>query len=642
MSSSIFWLGAHKTATTFLQHSLDHSQDALQEYGVKYVELEEFRQRYARPLLNFDADSKPDATVFDGPEPINLIFDENIPGYVQHALSTKGFYPEMIDRVDTVAQHLGISVDEVIFGVRRYDTFLPSLYCETLKSTPFKTFDEYLQSSFRNSSRFSRLNWYNLLRQFVDAYPGRRVRVYFYEELRGREAELLESVLRIPSGDFTLHEGTERPGFSQKAVEELHRIAGQRQVERKDVRRAVKRHPKGRGNPSFDPWDEDQRHALLLAHESDRARILSDGDLEVIELDDAGPAPLTRRSSGAQTVHAARPSPRSSGAAETGRDHLDSPDLSVVIPAHQAVGTIQPLVETLLAVPSLSVQIVLVDDHSDDGTGELVRRLSSDDRIVAFHHADNRGAGVARNTGFRAATGRYTLFFDADDVIHVDALVEAVEALDETGADVAVMPYRYERGTSSDREMNTFDRELWTGYVGSAARRVTSLDEAPRLLGLSHYPWNKILRTDVFRTAGLRFGSTPVHNDILGHWYSLLFAQKIVLVNRIICTHVVSSGGPNLTNRHNDERLTLFDALDETYDLLERHPAWRNRYSHHYWAVALRIAGWADARISGAHREEFKLRLQAHLLRANLSDYTRIRMKRDPALADAILSRTLS
>ena len=88
----------------------------------------------------------------------------------------------------------------------------------------------------------------------------------------------------------------------------------------------------------------------------------------------------------------------------------------------------------------------------------------------------NRGAGVARNHGFERATGRYTLFFDADDEIHPAALTAAIEALDDTAADVAMMPYRYRRGHSpQSEEMNSFDAAVWGQYASSRASR-----DAPR------------------------------------------------------------------------------------------------------------------------------------------------------------------
>jgi hypothetical protein len=157
----------------------------------------------------------------------------------------------------------------------------------------------------------------------------------------------------------------------------------------------------------------------------------------------------------------------------------------------------------------------------------------------------------------------------------------------------------------------------------------------------TNYPWNKVLRTSRSEAVGLRFGSTVVHNDILGHWYSLLYADQIVLVGEVICSHVVEPGAGNLTNRNSRARLALVDALDETYTLLEQHPDLRQRYAHYYWEFATRVMGWASHRIDPDLADEFRVLRREHLLRINLADFARMRLKRDPDLAEIIVRQSL-
>ena len=319
------------------------------------------------------------------------------------------------------------------------------------------------------------------------------------------------------------------------------------------------------------------------------------------------------------------------------------PDLSVVIPVHDAADHVAAVIEEVLSIPDITVQVVAVDDRSSDSSGEILDEIeSTNPNVLSLKHTANRGAGVARNTGFAAATGRYTLFFDADDLLVPATVARVVSHMDDCNASMAMMPYRYRRGTEVVHEaMNHFDVQVWHEVMAGQPHRITRLREVPQVLGFSNYPWNKILKTDHYRRVGLRFGETPVHNDILGHWHSLLFADRILLADEVICTHIVELQGKNLSNRHHRERLSLFDALDTTYDLLKANPHLRGRYSHHYWSFVIRIAGWAGSRISDDLREEFNARLQDHLLRIDLTDFVHIRTHRNPRLADAIIQRSL-
>ncbi len=317
------------------------------------------------------------------------------------------------------------------------------------------------------------------------------------------------------------------------------------------------------------------------------------------------------------------------------------PDLSVIIPMRNASATVVGLVESFLAIDGIGVEVIVVDDASTDDSVDLVAALS-DPRVRVERLNSNHGAGVARNVGFACAAGRYTLFFDADDLILPDAMLTTIEALDVTGADTAFTSYRYRRGEAGSFEgMNSFDHAVW-GQYATRKRRLVDLNDVPRLLGFSNYPWNKVIDTDHYRHTRLRFGSTPIHNDILGHWLTLLDARKLVLVDEPMCTHIVETNGANLTNRKSRARLTLFDALDETYNAIEERPAMRNRYSHHYWSFVLRVAGWAGDRVALEAKDEFNLRLQRHLLRIDLADFTRIRLQRDPALASQVVRRALA
>ena len=219
------------------------------------------------------------------------------------------------------------------------------------------------------------------------------------------------------------------------------------------------------------------------------------------------------------------------------------PDLSVIIPMHNASATVTKVVESFLEIDGVSAEVIVVDDASTDDSVERVSALGRPEVIVE-RFATNRGAGIARNRGFERATGRYSLFFDADDEIHPAALASAISALDDTGRrrrdDAVPLPARPLGRLGGDELL----RRRGLGAVRHlTAPMVTRLGDVPQLLGFSNYPWNKVVRTDHYRRTGLRFGSTPVHNDILGHWLTLLDARSIVLLDQPLCTHIVNEGG---------------------------------------------------------------------------------------------------
>lgn len=92
--------------------------------------------------------------------------------------------------------------------------------------------------------------------------------------------------------------------------------------------------------------------------------------------------------------------------------------LSVIIPAYneeQRLGRTLESVRSYLARQPYEYEIIVVNDGSTDGTGQVVRRSQADSkRIRLIEYSPNRGKGFAVRTGMGEATGEYRLFMDAD------------------------------------------------------------------------------------------------------------------------------------------------------------------------------------------------------------------------------------
>lgn len=94
--------------------------------------------------------------------------------------------------------------------------------------------------------------------------------------------------------------------------------------------------------------------------------------------------------------------------------------ISVIIPAYNEVKTIEKVIRTVTAVAlpdDVIMDLIVIDDASDDGTAEIVENLQISDfprPITILKHTQNQGKGAALHTGIAAATGDYILIQDAD------------------------------------------------------------------------------------------------------------------------------------------------------------------------------------------------------------------------------------
>jgi glycosyltransferase involved in cell wall biosynthesis len=88
--------------------------------------------------------------------------------------------------------------------------------------------------------------------------------------------------------------------------------------------------------------------------------------------------------------------------------------LSVVVPAYNEQATLGEVVRKLLSVPCL-LEIIIVDDCSTDGTGELALRLSeTHPHVRLIRHERNAGKTAALRSGFALTTGQIVIVQDAD------------------------------------------------------------------------------------------------------------------------------------------------------------------------------------------------------------------------------------
>ena len=90
--------------------------------------------------------------------------------------------------------------------------------------------------------------------------------------------------------------------------------------------------------------------------------------------------------------------------------------VSVVIAAYNVENYIREALDSVIGQTMQDIEIICVDDHSVDGTAEILEEYAArDSRVRVIRHEKNQGTYAVRHTGVMAATGDYVLFLDGDD-----------------------------------------------------------------------------------------------------------------------------------------------------------------------------------------------------------------------------------
>ncbi|WP_158601448.1 glycosyltransferase family 2 protein [Halosegnis longus] len=102
---------------------------------------------------------------------------------------------------------------------------------------------------------------------------------------------------------------------------------------------------------------------------------------------------------------------------------MSDPAVSVVIPVYNRADRVGDAIESVQSQTIDDWELILVNDGSADGSGDVIDEYAAtDSRIHALHHDENRGISAARNTGIDAATGEYVCPLDSDDRFHPEKL----------------------------------------------------------------------------------------------------------------------------------------------------------------------------------------------------------------------------
>ena len=91
--------------------------------------------------------------------------------------------------------------------------------------------------------------------------------------------------------------------------------------------------------------------------------------------------------------------------------------VSFIVPVYNAARTLQTCINSIQQQTYPFFEIILINDGSTDGSGELCDAYATEDFRIRTFHQRNSGPAAARNKGIHHAIGTYIQFVDADDVI---------------------------------------------------------------------------------------------------------------------------------------------------------------------------------------------------------------------------------
>ena len=177
-----------------------------------------------------------------------------------------------------------------------------------------------------------------------------------------------------------------------------------------------------------------------------------------------------------------------------------SPFLSIIIPVYNTETYLSSCVESILSQDFSDFEVLLVDDGSMDGSGQVCDEYAAKDSRIRVFHKENGGVSSARNLGLDYAEGEWVYFVDSDDELLPDGLQVLVDNISD---DVDLVMGGYER-----QELN---KEIVNHYDTTARKlRLSKLESLKTLyhkysIYYTGWMWLRMFRNNIIQKENIRF-----------------------------------------------------------------------------------------------------------------------------------------
>ena len=163
---------------------------------------------------------------------------------------------------------------------------------------------------------------------------------------------------------------------------------------------------------------------------------------------------------------------------------MSGPLVSVVIPVFLVEQYLARCVDSVIAQDYRPIEIILVNDGSPDGCGDIIRRYEAENPAVRSIWQANSGLAAARNAGIASARGEYVALVDSDDYVEPHLVSALVGIAEQTRAEAVVCSFYVELPRGARVAVPLFVRN---GVItGDRAARLSLRQRIPT------FAWNKL------------------------------------------------------------------------------------------------------------------------------------------------------
>lgn len=195
--------------------------------------------------------------------------------------------------------------------------------------------------------------------------------------------------------------------------------------------------------------------------------------------------------------------------------------ISIIVPVYNVEKYVTRCLESIARQDYRNIEIIIVDDGSNDRSGEICDEFEKEEKRAKVFHKKNGGLSDARNFGINKARGEWIIFVDSDDYVNKKYISKMYNALKSENIDIVVCGYNDE-----------IPQKMVLSGEEATIRLLTKQEN------IDIVAWNKLYKKKLFVNNEIFFPKGKIHEDTLTTYKILSKARKVAYVPEALYRYV--------------------------------------------------------------------------------------------------------
>ena len=245
--------------------------------------------------------------------------------------------------------------------------------------------------------------------------------------------------------------------------------------------------------------------------------------------------------------------------------------VSVIVPFYNVENYIEKCLETLVNQTLEDIEIILVNDGSQDKSVDIVKKyLNKYPDKITYLEKENGGLSDARNYALPYAKGEYIAFLDSDDYVEKTMYKDMYELAKKENSDMVECDFYWEYPEKKKED------------IGIIYKNKKEMLEKVRVVA-----WNKLIKKEILEKSKIIFPKGYRYEDVEFTYKLIPYIEKVSFLKKP-CVHYIQREG-SISNKQNERNKEIFDVLEHVINYYIENK-WYNEYKNELEYVYVRYA----------------------------------------------------